>query len=89
MIQRARRNEVKVDLSHRRFRRLLNAGGYEVTDVRPSGVWQYRAKLMSASGRNPERVETLERLFRARAFAPLAPDTVIVARKVQEHGHSL
>jgi hypothetical protein len=66
----------------------MKAGGYKIVDVRPIGVWRYRAKIMSAVEANPERAETLERLFRARVFAPVAPDAVIVARKVQDHGHS-
>jgi SAM-dependent methyltransferase len=88
MIHRARGNELKMDLTHRRLRGLMKAGGYKIVDVRPIGVWRYRAKIMSAVGANPERAETLERLFRARVFAPVAPDAVIVARKVQDHGHS-
>lgn len=88
MVQRVTGSELKMDLTHRRLRRVIEAGGYEIVDVRPIGVWQYRAKLMALPGTNPERAETLERIFRARAFAPLAPDAVVVARKVRDCGHS-
>ena len=54
-----------MDLTHGRFKTLLSTGGYKIVDVRPIGAWQYRAKHMTAAGTNPEREETLERMFRA------------------------
>lgn len=80
---------VDVDLTHRILNRLLNEAGYEIVTVRPVGAWQYRAKLESLGKTNPGLAEKLERVFRGRFLTPIAPDAVIVARKVRDGSDSL
>jgi SAM-dependent methyltransferase len=86
---RLRGSTVEVDLTHGLLRRLLNSGGYEIVMVRPVGVWPFRAKLESLGDTNPVLAEKLERLCHARFLAPIAPDAVVVARKVRDGSHSL
>lgn len=80
---------VDVDLTHRILSRLLNETGYEIVTVRPVGAWQYRAKLESLGETNPGLAEKLERVFRAGFLTPVAPDAVLIARKVRDGSHSL
>ena len=79
---RVRGTAVTVDLTHRLLRQLLKSGGYEIVAVRPVGVWQFRARLESLGATNPDLAGRLERLLSAGFLAPIAPDAVVVARKV-------
>lgn len=86
LVSRMRGAAIGVDLTHRLVRRLLKSGGYEIVGVRPFGVWQYRAKLESLGAANPGVAKRLEHLLCAECLAPIAPDAVVVARKVGDAG---
>jgi len=72
-------------LTPRIFKRILADAGFEIVAIRPIAVWQYRARLAARAGRRPEREARLEQRFSSSLWAPIAPDAVILARKVRSH----
>jgi SAM-dependent methyltransferase len=71
-----------MDLNYLKLRSMLRRFGFEVEQAIPVGVWMYRSKLLTVEHR-PERAERLEQRFRFPALAPVAPDVVVVARKIR------
>ena len=71
-----------MDLSYFKLRSLLRRFGFEMEQVIPVGVWMYRSKLLGME-HPPERAERLEQRFRFPALAPVAPDVIVVARKIR------
>ncbi len=82
LIGRLRGVPITVDLTNAKFRRTLEKTGFEIVERHPIGVWMFRGALMASAGSDPEGEARLERLFRAAWWSPIAPDTVIVARRV-------
>ena len=74
---------MEVDLTHRRFRRILGEAGFRIVQSRPIGAWIYRGRIAAGVGSNPERERKLERIFSSGIWAHIAPDTVILAQKVR------
>ena len=72
---------IDVDLTHRRFCRLLRDAGFEPVLVCPIAVWQFRHALAASAGQRTDREAQLERRFGNAAWAHIAPDSVILARK--------
>ena len=70
-----------MDLHYFKLRSLLRHCGFEVQQVLPIGAWMYRSKLLLTE-HEPARSERLERWFRFAMFAPIAPDAVVVARRI-------
>jgi len=74
-----------VHLKPRIFRRILADAGFEIVETRPIAVWQYRSRLAAQAGSRPQREVQLERRFSSSVWTPIAPDAVILARKVRPH----
>lgn len=70
-----------MDLTYRKFRRLLGDSGFRITDVRPIGFWIVRAKHRHSPSLAGNAASIAERIFRQSLWAPWAPDCVIVAQK--------
>lgn len=70
-----------MDLHYFKLKRLLRKHGFEIVKTRPIGAWMYRAKLMDASY-DSASTKRLESMFTSSMFTPIAPDAVIVARKM-------
>ena len=70
-----------MDLHYFKLKALLRECGFEIVQVKPIGAWMYRFKLQ---GTTPDaaRAKRLEHRFGHAAWAPLAPDALVVARKV-------
>lgn len=83
LIDRISGGTMEVDLTPRRFRRILDEAGFRIVEIRPIAVWQIRFGLAATAGSHPRREERLERLFSSPAWATIAPDAVILARKVR------
>ena len=71
-----------MDLHYSRLRRLLRTCGFEVVSSRPVGVWMFRNKFLLAADFESTRAQRLESIFRHPIFTPIAPDAVIVARRL-------
>ena len=74
----------ELDLSHRKFVRLLSAAGFEVQWQRPIGAWIWRDGLTGESLRARRPDAAPESSFQHRAWVPVAPAAVIVARKTKD-----
>jgi SAM-dependent methyltransferase len=72
-----------MDLHFLKLRALLRETGFDLESVHPIGAWMYRSRLLGTA-QDDGRAQRLERVFGAAVFAPIAPDVVIVARKVHE-----
>ena len=70
-----------MDLHYFKLKSLLRDCGFEIVQVRPIAVWMYRLKLQGTT-HDAARADRLERRFGHAAFAPLAPDALVVARKL-------
>jgi hypothetical protein len=70
-----------MDLTLAKLRRLLGRHGLTVTLLQPIGVWLFRARLMHEASADSAVAIRNERRFGSPAFAPIAPDTIVVARK--------
>ncbi|HET9948313.1 MAG TPA: class I SAM-dependent methyltransferase [Longimicrobiales bacterium] len=71
-----------MDLTHRKFIRLLEAAGYRIEQVVPIGVWAWRASVKDRAGEKPARYAQQERRWSAPWLAPIAPDCVLLAERV-------
>lgn len=69
-------------LTYFHLRHLLEQNGFRIEERRPIGAWMYRAAVMNAKDRTVEDEQRLERTFGAHFLATVAPDAVIVARRV-------
>jgi len=71
------------DLTMPKFRRLLRDEGFEVIRVQPIGAWLVRARTRAdAALLASPRAAAMERRFRHPSWAPVAPDCILVARRV-------
>ena len=75
--------KLDLDLTHGNFSLILRTAGFEVVAVRPIAVWQFRHSLAAHAGQHPKREAFLERIFGRRFLAGIAPDCVILARKIE------
>lgn len=82
-LDRAQGVHVDMDLTPAKFKRLLRETGFEIVTVRPIAVWMIRHALVSKAGSRPDLESRLESLFASAVWAPLAPDAVILAKKVR------
>ncbi len=74
-----------VHLTPPMFKRILADAGFDIVETRPIAVWQYRSKLAAQAGSQPDREARLERRYGGSFWTPIAPDAVILARKVRSH----
>lgn len=83
VLDRLGRGSMRADLTHSGFRRQLERGGFRVVRAFPIGVWIFRHRLAARLGSDTRLEARLERLFSSGMWAAVAPDTVILARKVR------
>lgn len=69
------------DLTLPKLRALLERHGMTIVALRPIGAWMVRPLLMRTTAPESFRAVIGEALFGAAMFAPIAPDTIVVARK--------
>lgn len=82
LLNRATGGPPEMDLTYSRLRRILAANGFQIIESHPIGVWMYRSRILSQVGTPDETLLKRERRFGHRMFAPIAPDTILVARRV-------
>jgi SAM-dependent methyltransferase len=82
LLHRASGGKKETDLSHGRIRRLLSEHGFSLVEARPIGVWLYRSRMLSRVGAPDRKALRRERVFGHRILASIAPDTILVARRV-------
>jgi ubiquinone/menaquinone biosynthesis C-methylase UbiE len=70
-----------MDLHYFKLRSLLHRCGFRIQRVIPIGAWMYRFKLQ-CDERDPAQAERLERRFGSAMLAPIAPDMLVVAKRV-------
>jgi ubiquinone/menaquinone biosynthesis C-methylase UbiE len=70
-----------MDLHYFKLRSLLQRHGFHIEEARPIGVWMYRSRLLNQN-HAPDRAARLERRFSSPWLAPIAPDVVVVARRL-------
>jgi SAM-dependent methyltransferase len=75
---------IHMDLTPRKFRACLHDAGFDVVESAPIAAWQFRNALAMRAGSRPGLEARMEALFAASVFAPIAPDAVILARKVKD-----
>jgi SAM-dependent methyltransferase len=69
-----------MDLHYFKLRRLLRAHGFDVVDMRAIGVRMIRSRML-ARARVDDAHRWPERALAHPAFAPVAPDLLLIARK--------
>ena len=70
-----------MDLHWNKLKALLRRHGFEIVRVQPIGAWMYRFKLQ-AQQHDAQRAARLERRYGHPMFATVAPDVLVVARKL-------
>lgn len=75
---------IHMDLTPRRFRMCLADAGFDIVEAAPIAAWQFRNALAARAGSRPVLETRMEALFSAPVFAAIAPDAVILARKVRD-----
>jgi SAM-dependent methyltransferase len=71
------------DLSYFKLKRLLGEFGFDIERRRPIGAWMIRSRLM-ASDPSAARSRQLEANWQHPSLSIIAPDTIVVAKKVRE-----
>jgi SAM-dependent methyltransferase len=74
------------DLTPSLFRRMLRSVGFHVVEQHPIGSWLVRSRLMTAKVLESEWSGRLERLLSHQLLVPLAPDALLVARRITTGG---
>jgi len=83
LLQRVAGQPIDQDLTMPKFRRLLRDEGFEVIRVQPIGAWLVLARTRAdAALLAGPRAAAMERRFRHASWAPVAPDCILVARRV-------
>ena len=70
-----------MDLHWGKLKGLLRRHGFEIAQVLPIAAWMVRFKLQ-AQAHDPRRAARLERRYGHPIFASVAPDVLVVARKL-------
>lgn len=82
LLHRATGGKREMDLSHFGLRRILAEHGFHLVDSRPIGAWMYRSRMLSQARHVDDELPRCERLFGQRLLAPIAPDTILITRRV-------
>lgn len=72
-----------MDLHYFKLRKLLRDCGFQIIHSRPVGVWMYRHKLMQFADLAATGSRRRESIFKLPIFTPVAPDAVVIARKLR------
>ena len=70
-----------MDLHYFKLKALLRDHGLEIVQVHPIGVWMYRSSVQ-ATPHTPEHADRQDQRFSNPIYAPIAPDVVVVARRL-------
>ena len=70
----------EMDLNYFKLKRLLTRHGVKIVRVRAIGFWLFRSRMLASVGLESS-TGILEQIFQWPVFAPLSPDTFVVARK--------
>jgi SAM-dependent methyltransferase len=70
-----------MDLTLPKLRNLLDRHGMTIVALRPIAAWMFRSRIMLTTAPDSPRARRNEALFSSPLFAPIAPDTIVVARK--------
>lgn len=73
-----------MDLTHAKLQTALSDAGFGIVRRKPIAAWQFRSKVMNRADRSPAQEESLERIFGSEIWVPIAPDAIILARKVRD-----
>ena len=73
----------EMDLPHTKLKSLLAVHGFDIVQRHPIGFWIIRAKLTAAHWLESTFADKAERVFQHSVFASVAPDSLLVARKVR------
>ena len=71
-----------MDLHLPKLRSLLQRHGLQIVGLQPIGAWMFRSKLMVTTSADSPRAVRNEARFGHPMFASIAPDTIVVARKL-------
>lgn len=71
-----------MDLNYFKLKRLLRDCGFEIVDGRSIGAWMFRHKLLEIAEPTSSFSRQRESIFRHRLFIPIAPDAILVAKKI-------
>jgi SAM-dependent methyltransferase len=70
-----------MDFTHGSVRHLLQSNGFDLVACKPIATWMFRAQIMGAARNIGRKEQILESLFGGAWLAPIAPDTLILAKK--------
>ncbi|CAN5730730.1 hypothetical protein BH11PSE8_BH11PSE8_06320 [soil metagenome] len=73
--------ESGMDLTYFKLKSLLRECGFEIESIRPIAAWMYRFKLQTTTP-DPDKAARLEQTFGSSLFATIAPDAIVVVRKI-------
>ena len=71
-----------MDLGYGKMKRLLHQNGLRVRAVRSIGTWVVMSRMRTNRVLEGRMGRVAERALRARTFASIAPDCIIVAQRV-------
>lgn len=71
----------EMDLTHAGLQRLLAQHGFQVVNSVPIGAWLYRSRMLGQVRTIDGGSLRREAIFGHRLLAPVAPDTILVARR--------
>ena len=75
-----------MDLHHFKLKRLLHETGFAVIRRRAIGVWIFRARMMQEDFLRRVSDDLWERWLDRSCLAPIAPDAIVVAKKIEADG---
>jgi len=81
LLHRATGGTVDMDLTHAMLCAMLFQHGFQVVHSYPIGAWLWRSSMQTGLGNLDERLLKREKMFGYSFFAPIAPDTILVARR--------
>lgn len=82
LLHRATGGPSETDLTYSGLRRILGANGFQIIESHPIGAWLYRSRMFNQIGKLDDKLLKRERLFGHRMLSPIAPDTILVARRL-------
>jgi ubiquinone/menaquinone biosynthesis C-methylase UbiE len=75
-------NAGAMDLHHGKLEALMGRHGLRIVGRQPIGAWMFRASMLARADPDEPRAAANEARFSAAWLAPIAPDAIVIARKV-------
>ena len=75
-----------MDLHLGKLRILLDRHGLEIESLQPIGAWMYRSRIMNLTTSDSPQAIRNEHRFGGAAFASIAPNVILVVRKLDSPG---